>query len=107
MNHVMMDTAEIGTVIAKYVNVTSLDAVTITASTITSSTINSSTLNSAVLNSSQINGGSLSISNKFIVDTNGNVTIRNAPNGIGMALSNNRIDVRDDNNVLRVRIGLL
>jgi predicted phage tail protein len=107
MNHVMMDTAEIGSVIAKYINVTSLNAVTITASTITSSTINSSTLNSAVLNSSQINGGSLSISNKFIVDTNGNVTIRNAPNGIGMALSNNRIDVRDDNNVLRVRIGLL
>lgn len=107
MNHVMMDTAEIGSVIAKYVNVTSLDAVTITSSTISSSTINSSTLNSAVLNSSQINGGSLSISDKFIVDTNGNVTIRNAPNGIGMALSNNRIDVRDDNNVLRVRIGLL
>ena len=107
MNHVMMDTAEIGSVIAKYINVTALDAVTITASTITSSTLNGNTINAGTLNGTAINGGSLSIANRFTVDANGNVVIRNAPNGVGMTLTNNRMDVLDDQGRLRVRVGYL
>ena len=107
MNHVMMDTAEIGTVIAKYINVTSLNAVTITSSTISTSTLTGNTINAGTLNGTAINGGSLSIANRFTVDANGNVVIRNAPNGVGMTLTNNRIDIYDDTPILRVRIGLL
>lgn len=107
MNHVMMDTAEIGTVIAKYINVTSLNAVTITASTISTSTLTGNTINAGTLNGTAINGGSLSIANRFTVDANGNVVIRNAPNGVGMTLTNNRMDVLDDQGRLRVRVGYL
>lgn len=107
MNHAMMDTAEIGTVIAKYIDVHSLNAATITASNISGSNISGTTISASTITGTNITGGTMNIADRFTVDGNGNVTIRNSPGGVGMALTNNRIDVKDDSGVVRVRIGQL
>jgi hypothetical protein len=49
--------------------------------------------------------GSISINNKFIVDSSGNTTIRSATSGARMEVTNRAIKVFDSNGVLRVQIG--
>ncbi|WP_339023806.1 phage tail tip protein J-related protein [Aeromonas salmonicida] len=107
MNHVMLDTAEAGAVIAKYINVQHLVGTLIEGADIRGGTVYGMTITGSTINAGTINGGQINIANRFTVDGNGNVVVRSSPNGVGMSLDNNRIDIRDENNRLRVRIGLL
>lgn len=63
----------------------------------------------STLSSPNIVGGQLNIGGgKFKVDTNGNVAMRaNASSNVGMVITNERIDVYDENGQLRVRMGRL
>lgn len=54
----------------------------------------------------QMTAGSISINNKFIVDSAGNTTIRNATTGARLVMTNSLVSVYDSSNVLRVRMGL-
>ncbi|MGL6585463.1 phage tail tip protein J-related protein [Aeromonas hydrophila] len=107
MNHVMLDTAEAGAVIAKYINVQHLVGTLIEGADIRGGSVYGTTMSAVTLNAGKINGGQINIADRFTVDGNGNVVIRSSPGGVGMNLDNNRIDIRDENNRLRVRIGLL
>lgn len=51
-------------------------------------------------------GGSMNINNRFIVASDGSVTIQNAASGARLYISNTLIMVFDGNNVLRVRMGI-
>ena len=50
-------------------------------------------------------GGDLNIANKFLVDDEGNATIRSATSGARMEMKNNVIKVYDGSGTLRVQIG--
>ena len=52
-----------------------------------------------------ITAGSININNKFIVDSQGNTTVRNATSGARLEMRNNVIKVFDAAGTLRVRIG--
>lgn len=54
-----------------------------------------------------IKGGSMNINNKFVVDVNGNVTIKSATSGARVEITNSVIKVFDENGVLRVKLGNL
>ncbi|MGN5077380.1 phage tail tip fiber protein [Aeromonas veronii] len=107
MNHALMDTAEIANVIAQYINVKHLVGALIEGSDIRGGTIYGTTMSAVTMNASNINGGNINIASRFMVDGNGAVTIRNSPGGVGMSINNNRIDVRDENGTVRVRVGYL
>ncbi|MGL5484021.1 MAG: phage tail tip fiber protein, partial [Aeromonas veronii] len=107
MNHALMDTAEIANVIAQYINVKHLVGAMIEGSDIRGGTIYGTTMSAVTMNASNINGGNINIASRFMVDGNGAVTIRNSPGGVGMSINNNRIDVRDENGTVRVRVGYL
>lgn len=51
-------------------------------------------------------GGSLNINNRFIVASDGTVTIRNSTSGARLVITNTLATVYDANNVLRVRMGI-
>lgn len=51
--------------------------------------------------------GSININNKFLVDQNGNVTIRSALTGARVEQTNEVIKVYDENDILRVKLGNL
>ena len=51
-------------------------------------------------------GGSLNINNRFMVASDGTVTIQNAGTGARLVITNTLIMVYDTNNVLRVRMGI-
>ena len=58
--------------------------------------------------SPEIDGGSLSIGNgRFTVNKDGEVQIASSRANVGMKISNDRIDVYDEQGVLRVRLGKL
>lgn len=107
MNHVLLDTAEAGAVISKYINVQHLVGSLIEGADIRGGSIYGMTITGSTINAGVINGGQINIASRFTVDANGNVMIRSSPDGVGMSLDNHRIDIRDESNRLRVRIGLL
>lgn len=53
-----------------------------------------------------ITGGSMSIGGRFIVASDGTVTIRSATTGQRVVMTNTLLSVYDGNNVLRVRLGM-
>ena len=58
--------------------------------------------------SPRIEGGSLSIGDgRFTVSNDGEVQISSGKANVGMKISNDRIDVYDEQGVLRVRLGKL
>ena len=50
--------------------------------------------------------GSININNKFIVDGDGNVTIKSATTGRRTEIVNGLLTAYDDNGVRRVRVGV-
>jgi len=54
-----------------------------------------------------ITAGSLNINNKFIVASNGDTTIQSAATGERLLLTQQRLDIYDASNNLRIRIGLV
>lgn len=70
--------------------------------------IKGATIEGTTVKGGNIQGGQLNIANRFKVDTNGNVSIRSDPTkNVGMIITSDRIDVFDENGVLRVRMGKL
>lgn len=59
------------------------------------------------INAGEFNGGRININDRFVVEGNGNVNISAGGGNKGLKITNERIDVYDDNGVLRVRMGLL
>jgi hypothetical protein len=57
-------------------------------------------------NNVNISGGSMNINNRFLVDGNGNVTIKSANSGARLEISNSILQVFDGNGTLRVRLGI-
>jgi len=53
-----------------------------------------------------IKGGSLNINSRFLVNSDGTVTIRSNTTGARLVISNSQVNVYDQNNVLRVRLGI-
>ncbi|HHL2713303.1 TPA: hypothetical protein ACQ39K_004982, partial [Yersinia enterocolitica] len=93
-----VDNAEIGEVIAKYINVqhlvgTLIEGSTIKGSQITGTTIYGSTITGATLNANTINGGSINIANLFRVDANGNIIMQATADTVGMKITNQTISV--------------
>lgn len=78
----------------------------ITAGTIAANKLNVNQLSAITSNLGSVNAGSININNKFLVDSGGNVSIRSAASGARMVINNNRIEVYDSNNRLRVRMGI-
>ena len=53
-----------------------------------------------------INGGSMNIGNRFLVDSSGQVTIREtATSNKGLVLTNDSLKIYDESGVLRVTVG--
>jgi hypothetical protein len=77
----------------------------VVASSITASNLNVTQLSAITANMGAITAGSLSINNKFIVDSSGNTTIQNATTGARLFIANNVIKVFDSSGTLRVQIG--
>lgn len=74
INHALIDSAEIGNLIANYLRVTTLDAVNIHGSTISGSTISGTTINGSTVTGTTFTGGSVNIGNgAFTVDAAGNL----------------------------------
>jgi len=82
-----------------------ITAVKINAGAVTADKISVANLSAINANLGSITGGSLSINNKFIVDSSGNTTIQSGTTGARLVLQNNVIKVFDASNVLRVQIG--
>lgn len=95
-----------GAVTASELAANAVTASKILAGAITATKINVSTLSAISANLGTITAGSLSINNKFIVDSSGNVTIRNATSGQRLTISNSVLQVYDASNTLRVRVGI-
>lgn len=96
--NIYMDTAVI-----KTASISSAKIQNIAANKISAGTVNVA----LTLNAAHINGGSLNINNKFIVDSQGNTTIRSGTSGARLELMNNVIRVFDGAGRLRVKIGNL
>lgn len=84
-----------GTVVARMV----------AAGAITADKINVIDLSAISANLGAITAGSLNINNKFVVDSSGNTTIKNASTGARLEVKNNVIKVFDASGVKRVQIG--
>lgn len=77
----------------------------IVANSIVASNLNVAQLSAISANMGSITAGSLSINNKFIVDSSGNTTIQSGTSGARLFIANNVIKVFDSSGVLRVKIG--
>ena len=77
----------------------------IQAGAVTADKITVNNLAAITANLGAINAGSLNINNKFIVEPNGNTTIRSATTGARLEIKNNTIKVYDNAGTLRVHIG--
>ncbi|MCR9222925.1 MAG: phage tail protein [Hyphomonas sp.] len=95
-----------GTITASELAANSVTATQILAGAITAVKINVSSLSAISANLGTVTAGSLSINNRFIVDSSGNVTIRNATTGQRLQISNSVLQVYDSSNTLRVRLGI-
>ncbi|WWV91978.1 hypothetical protein [Escherichia phage PJNS034] len=92
-----IDTAAIVNLAAQQINVKNLNGATITGSNI----------NGGNINGTNITGGTLNISNRMKVESNGNILIQdNTAANRGLKISNNAIRLYDNAGVLRVQISL-
>lgn len=78
----------------------------ITMGTIDAKKLNVKQLSAITSNLGSVNAGSININNRFLVSSTGNVSIKSADSGARMVINNNRIEVYDSNNRLRVRMGI-
>lgn len=79
----------------------------ILAGAVTAAKINVTNLAAISANLGAITAGSLNINNRFIVDTNGNTTIRSGTSGERTEITNTGIRIYDASNTLRVSMGVL
>ena len=96
---------EINSVTTNSIQAGAIVADKIAADSVTADKINVMNLAAINANLGAINAGSLNINNKFIVESNGNATIRSATTGARVEIKNNTIKVYDNAGILRVHIG--
>lgn len=97
-----------GVITAAKLNVNHLSAITTDLGQITAGALNIN--NNFIVNGQgqvTIRSGSLNINNRFVVGNDGSTVIRSGTTGERMVISNNRIDVFDSSGTLRVRMGQL
>lgn len=97
--------ARIGSLDASKITSGTIDAARIGASSITADKINVASLSAISANLGSVTAGSISINNKFIVDSAGNATIRSGTTGARVEITNTYIKVFDSSGTLRVQIG--
>lgn len=85
---------------------TLIDGGRITTNSITANQISVGSLSAISANLGHVTAGSINIGGKFRVDSNGEVTISSG-GSTGLKITNQRIDVYDENARLRVRLGKL
>ncbi|EOG6954073.1 phage tail tip fiber protein [Yersinia ruckeri] len=112
INHLMVDNAEIGSVIAKYINVqhlvgTLIEGSTINGGNITGTNIYGANISGTTINASNINGGNINIANLFRVDGNGNIIMQATPDTVGLKITNQTISVYRGDGLRAVAIGLI
>lgn len=98
----MIDSAFIDTLVAKGITAERINALVLTAAKITGGSITGTSITG-----NTISGGSLNIANRFIVNTAGGLTIRNANGNVGLQMDSNAITVKDAAGKERVKIGKL
>lgn len=76
------------------------------ADSVTAGKIDVTNLAAISANLGSITAGSMNINNKFIVGTDGSVTVQNATTGQRLVITNSLLSVYDSSNVLRVRLGI-
>jgi hypothetical protein len=94
-----------GAITASKVATDAITAVKIAAGAVTADKITVGSLSAINSNLGTITAGSLSINNKFIVDSSGNTTIRSATSGARTEVTNSVIKIFDGSGILRVKIG--
>ncbi len=101
-------TTQIGanTIVAANIAAGAITATEIASGAVTAVKINVTNLAAITANLGAITAGSLDIGGKFIVASDGSVTIRNATTGARLVLTNTLVQVYDASNVLRVRLGI-
>jgi hypothetical protein len=87
--------------------ITSAKIASLDASKINATSLSAISANLGTVTAGSISGVSMNINGKFIVDANGNATLKSGDIGERMVVTNTGISVYDANGVLRVRIGSL
>lgn len=106
-----------GTVVADKLAANSVTTEKLVAGSITTEKIQSraitaekvSIVNLSALSSNlgTITAGTINIANRFMVNSSGTVTIQSSGSNVGMRITNDRIDVYDEQGILRTRLGKL
>ena len=99
-----------GAIAAGAIQASQIDAGAITADKIAAGEVSADKISVTYLaaintNLGAISGGSININSKFIVDSNGNVTISSATSGARLVIQSSVIKVYDENDNLRVQLG--
>lgn len=78
------------------------------AGSITADKLNVNNLSAISADLGAVKAGSINLGNgRFVVDNNGRMSLSSASGNVGLKITNDRIDVYDENGVLRVRLGKL
>jgi hypothetical protein len=110
-NEIAANTITAGKIAAATITATQLasNAITadkISAGAVTAAKVSVTSLAAMSANLGAVTAGSLNINSKFIVASDGTVTIRNATTGQRLVISNTTLEVYDSSNVRRVRLGI-
>jgi predicted phage tail protein len=95
-----------GAITADQIAANAVVAAKIQAGAVSADKINVTKLDAISADMGSILAGSLNINNRFIVASNGVVTISNAATGARLVITSSVIEVYDASNVLRVRLGI-
>lgn len=95
-----------GAVTANEIAANAVIAAKIQAGAVSADKINVTKLDAISADLGSITAGALNINNRFVVASNGTVTISNASSGQRLVMTSSKLEVYDSSNVLRVRLGL-
>jgi hypothetical protein len=95
-----------GAIVSDKIAANAVTAINLLAGSVTADKVNVTDLSAISANLGAITGGSLNINSKFIVNSDGTVTITNSTSGSRLVIKNDVIEVYDGS-TLRVKIGNL
>lgn len=104
----IIDRLNAGDIHGDKITANTLNANHLKAGSVTADKINVTNLSAISADMGAIRAGSMNLGNgRFVVNSNGQVLMSAASGNVGMKISNDRIDVYDEQGVLRVRLGKL
>ena len=104
----IIDNLNAGTIHGDKITANTLNANRIRAGSVTARELGVDKLSAISADMGNISGGSLNLGGgRFTVDNNGRVSMSAASGKVGMKMTNDGIEVYDENGVLRVRLGKL